>query len=231
MNEPLKSHEVRLRVWGDNACFTRPEMKVERVSYDVMTPSAARGIMEAIHWKPAICWEIEQIDVLKPIRWESARRNEVGNVMSIQSNCLFIEEARQQRAGLFLKNVDYVIHSWLTLTDRAGPEDSIKKHEEMFMRRALKGQCFHRPYLGCREFAASFLLLGPDDLSPEPEEKTPELGFGTPRDLGYMLFDICHDHSLDRNNRHFCGDTCRPDFFRAILENGQIKPAERRVGT
>src|SRR4030042_1955088 len=103
--KPPRSDPVRLRVWGSNACFTRPEMKVERVSYDVMTPSAARGILEAIHWKPAIRWRIDVIDILKPVRWESVRRNEVGSVMSQASGSLFIEDARQQRAGLLLRDV------------------------------------------------------------------------------------------------------------------------------
>ncbi len=120
----LRSGTVRLRVWGDNACFTRPEMKVERVSYDVMTPSAARGILEAIHWKPAIRWRVEQIDVLKPIQWESVRRNEVGGVMSPRTSGLFIEDERQQRAGLFLRDVEYVIHAHFEMTDRAGPAGS-----------------------------------------------------------------------------------------------------------
>ena len=157
--ETLKSRTFRLKVWGENACFTRPEMKVERVSYDVMTPSAARGILEAILWKPAIRWQVTRIDVLKPIRWTSVRRNEVGAVMSPRTNGLFVEDQRQQRAGLFLRDVAYVIHAFFEMTDKAGAEDNVKKFEEMFMRRAEKGQCFHRPYLGCREFAAQFRTL------------------------------------------------------------------------
>lgn len=217
-----KSDTVRLRVWGRNACFTRPEMKVERVSYDVMTPSAARGVLEAIHWKPAIRWRVEQIDVLKPILWESVRRNEVGNVMSPAADGLFIEDERQQRAGLFLRDVDYVIHAYFEMTERAGPEDKVIKHREMFLRRAEKGQCFHRPYLGCREFAAHFALLGTGE-QPESKEKTSELGFDQPRDLGYMLLDVLHDNSHDQGNVHFCGDKCHPSFFKATLENGQLK--------
>ena len=150
------TRSFRLRVWGRNACFTRPEMKVERVSYDVMTPSAARGVLEAILWKPAIRWVVDRIDVLNPIRWESVRRNEVGITMSLRSPCLFVEDQRQQRAGLFLREVDYVIHARFEITDRAGPDDNPTKFQEMFLRRAEKGQCFHRPYLGCREFAADF---------------------------------------------------------------------------
>jgi len=125
MNEPgTLSPPFRLRVWGPNACFTRPEMKVERVSYDVMTPSAARGVLEAILWKPAIRWIVERIDVLSPIRWESVRRNEVGSTMSPRSACLFVEDQRRQRAGLLLRDVDYVIHARFALTHKAGPDDS-----------------------------------------------------------------------------------------------------------
>lgn len=234
-----RSDPLKLRVWGANACFTRPEMKVERVSYDVMTPSAARGILEAIHWKPAIRWRIEQVDVLKPIRWESVRRNEVGNVMSAGSEGFCIDEVgndgklkyRQQRAGLFLRDVEYVIHARFEMTDKAGPEDTVAKHTEMFMRRAEKGQCFHRPYLGCREFAAHFALLRPNEPLPEPLERTLELGFGELRDLGYMLYDIRHDNSADKGTGHFCNEKCRPHFFKATLENGTLKvpPLEEEV--
>ncbi len=222
MEMQSRSGPIRLRVWGDNACFTRPEMKVERVSYDVMTPSAARGILEAIHWKPAIRWQVQQIDVMKPIRWESVRRNEVGSVMSSLTNGLFVEEERQQRAGLFLRDVEYVIHAQFEMTDRAGPEDTVTKHREMFLRRAEKGQCFHRPYLGCREFAAHFALLPLNQPLLEPAEKLPELGFGQPRELGYMLYDIFHDGSADKSYKHFCGDKCLARFFKATLEDGQL---------
>jgi CRISPR-associated protein Cas5d len=230
-----KSRLLRLKVWGDNACFTRPEMKVERVSYDVMTPSAARGIMEAIIWKPAIRWRITQIDVLKPIRfgsvrgdeisvedasqtairWESVRRNEVGCIMSPRTNGIFVEEQRQQRAGLFLRDVAYTIHSYFELTDKAGPEDTSIKFQEMFLRRAEKGQCFHRPYLGCREFIAHFEPVFHDQPLPEPISES--------RELGYMLHDICHDNDSDSNGAHFCSQGCSPRFFRASLENGSMK--------
>lgn len=196
-----RSRVMRLKVWGDNACFTRPEMKVERVSYDVMTPSAARGVLEAIHWKPAIRWQVTQIDVLNPIKWESVRRNEVGNVMSPRSTGIFIEDDRQQRAGLFLRDVAYTIHACFELTDKAGPEDTTIKHQEMFLRRAEKGQCFHRPYLGCREFAASFELIPHDQLLPEP--------LADSRDLGWMLYDM-----------DFGGGETKPRFFRGELKKG-----------
>ncbi|MFA4837031.1 MAG: type I-C CRISPR-associated protein Cas5c [Dehalococcoidia bacterium] len=205
---PAKSRTFRLRVWGRNACFTRPEMKVERVSYDVMTPSAARGILEAIHWKPAICWRVEQIDVLKPIRWESVRRNEVGCVMSPRAGGLFIEDQRQQRAGLLLRDVDYVIHAHFEMTERAGPEDTLIKHQEMFLRRAEKGQCFHRPYLGCREFAADFALY--------PDEQVLSGSIDETRDLGFMLYDMDH-----------FGDMPMPLWFRANLKNGCLRVPKR----
>lgn len=217
MNESAtKSRLLRLKAWGDNACFTRPEMKVERVSYDVMTPSAARGILEAILWKPAIRWHVEQIDVLKPIRWESVRRNEVGSTMSPRTDGIFIEENRQQRAGLFLRDVAYTIHARFELTAKAGPEDTTIKFQEMFLRRAEKGQSFHHPYLGCREFAAHFEPVFHDQPLPEPISES--------RDLGWMLHDLLHDNSSDKNgNIHFCNEVCHPLFFRAALDQGRMK--------
>jgi CRISPR-associated protein Cas5d len=179
-------------------------MKVERVSYDVMTPSAARGILEAILWKPAIRWRVEQIDVLKPIRWESVRRNEVGSVMSPRTSGLFVEDQRQQRAGLFLRDVAYTIHACFELTAKAGPEDTVQKYAEMFKRRAEKGQCFHRPYLGCREFAADFALIQPESQLPEPCQES--------RDLGFMLYDM-----------DFGGSEPMPLWFRGRLENGSLR--------
>lgn len=217
MNESAtKSRLLRLKVWGENACFTRPEMKVERVSYDVMTPSAARGILEAILWKPAIRWRVEQIDVLRPIRWESVRRNEVGSVMSPRTPHLFIEDQRQQRAGLFLRDVAYTIHARFEMTVKAGPDDTPIKFQEMFLRRAEKGQCFNQPYLGCREFAAHFEPLFHDRQLPESIAES--------RDLGWMLHDMLHDNSTDKAKKaHYCTDDCRPLFFRATLDNGRMK--------
>ncbi|HBA72578.1 MAG: type I-C CRISPR-associated protein Cas5 [Geobacteraceae bacterium GWC2_55_20] len=217
MNESAtKSRLLRLKVWGENACFTRPEMKVERVSYDVMTPSAARGVLEAILWKPAIRWHVEQIDVLKPIRWESVRRNEVGSVMSPRTPHLFIEDQRQQRAGLFLRDVAYTIHARFEMTEKAGPEDTTIKFQEMFLRRAEKGQSFNQPFLGCREFSAFFEPVFHDQPLPEPIQKSP--------DLGWMLYDIAHDNRGDKaKNAHFCTGDCRPLFFRASLDNGRLK--------
>lgn len=199
-----KSRILRLKVWGENACFTRPEMKVERVSYDVMTPSAARGILEAILWKPAIRWHVAQIDVLNPIRWTSVRRNEVGSVMSPRSKGFFIEDQRQQRAGLFLRDVAYTIHAWFEMTEKAGSEDTVFKFQEMFLRRAGKGQSFQRPYFGCREFAAHFEPVFPDQPFPEPIQEN--------RELGYMLHDMDYSESPPQ-----------PRFFRAEIANGELK--------
>lgn len=209
-DSPVKSNDFRLKVWGRNACFTRPEMKVERVSYDVMTPSAARGLLEAILWKPAIRWKVTQIDVLRPIKWESVRRNEIGAVMSPRTNGLFIEEQRQQRAGLFLRDVAYTIHAYFELTEKAGNEDTVVKFQEMFLRRTDKGQCFHRPYLGCREFAAEFEVFTNGKPLPEPIPET--------RDLGWMLYDM-----------DFSGTEPMPRFFRASLDNGRMMIDEKEV--
>jgi len=200
-----RSKPFKLKVWGRNACFTRPEMKAERVSYDVMTPSAARGVLEAISWKPAILWQVTQIDVLNPIKWESVRRNEVGRKMSPASPCLYVddENVRQQRAGLFLRNVAYTIHAYFRMTDKAGPTDNVRKFEDMFERRAASGQCFHRPYLGCREFGADFVLLS-NGSEPEPIHET--------RDLGWMFLD--YDYS---------GKEPMPRFFHAQVEDGMLK--------
>lgn len=209
-DSPVASNVFRLKVWGSNACFTRPEMKVERVSYDVMTPSAARGILEAILWKPAIRWKVTQIDVLNPIKWESVRRNEVGAVMSPRTNGLFIEDQRQQRAGLFLRDVAYTIYAYLEMTNKAGSEDNFVKFQEMFLRRAEKGQCFHRPYFGCREFAADFEVFTNGKPLPEP--------ISVSQDLGWMLYDM-----------DFSGKEPIPRFFRAKLDNGQMVIDEKEV--
>ena len=209
-----KSNPFRLKVSGANACFTRPEMKVERVSYDVMTPSAARGILEAILWKPAIRWRVLRIDVLNPVKWESVRRNEVGcvvpagtvkSVMKKGSGELgfFVEEQRQQRAGLFLKDVAYVIHAEFEMTDKAGPDDNVVKFEQMFIRRASSGQCFHRPYFGCREFPVEFEFVPKDSEGPKC--------IADSKDLGWMLYDI------ERS-----GDEPMPQFFHARMEKGSI---------
>jgi len=201
------SYGVKLRVWGDYALFTRPEMKVERVSYDVMTPSAAKGILEAIYWKPAICWVVDRIHVLKPVQFENIRRNELSNKVSVpaknmkegnQHFCQYIEDDRQQRASLVLKDVEYVIeaHFELTAVNDADPG----KHLAIFKRRAEKGQCFHRPYFGCREFPVNFEWC---DVIPE-SELTGE------QSLGFMLHDIDFANAMT------------PQFFRAVMNDGVI---------
>lgn len=218
-----------LEISGDFACFTRPEMKVERVSYDVMTPSAARAVFESILWKPLIRWHIRRIEVLRPIRWMSLRRNEVsgvvshGNVKSAMNAghgtlAQFIEDERQQRAGLFLRDVAYRVHADLDVKPEAGPGNPPIKYREMFERRAGKGQCVNQPYLGCREFAARFRwvadpLAEPPNWSGLDDWTRAELGFGQPRDLGFMLYDLAFTDPADP----------KPRFFRARLENGAVR--------
>lgn len=209
---------IRLHVWGERACFTRPEMKGERVSYDIMTPSAARGILEAIHWKPAIAWHIDRIHVLSPIRFESIKRNEVGSKIgtnnvtkaikagSTNGLATYVDEDRQQRATTYLKNVSYVIEAHFELTARAGKDDSVGKHLDIFNRRARQGQCFHMPCMGVREFPASFALLEPNNATPPSGLSETEKN----RDLGWMLHDIDFAH----------GST--PRFFRANLIEGIV---------
>jgi len=206
-------HErVKLKVWGDFACFTRPEMKVERVSYDVMTPSAARGVLEAIYWKPAIRWVVDRIHVLKPVRFDSVRRNEVGAKIHRDSVtaamnagtgalALYVEDNRQQRAALVLRDVAYVIEAHFEFTGNGDRNPA--KHQEIFQRRAAKGQCFHQPYLGCREFPAHFEPL-------EGDAPASELVGDGERDLGWML------HDLD------FGAEITPRFFRARMVDGVI---------
>ncbi len=205
---------VKLMVRGDFACFTRPEMKVERVSYDVMTPSAARGVLEAVYWKPAIRWIVDRIRVLSPIRFTSIRRTELGHKLGhgtvkkamrdgespVQT---FIEDDRQQRAALVLRDVADLLEARFEF---AGSEDNNPgKHLDMFNRRAASGQCHHRPYLGCREFAADF-SPPPEDPPPCPEELRGE------RDLGWMLLDI--DYANGK----------QPRFFRARMRDGVVEP-------
>lgn len=218
------AYGIRLKVWGDYACFTRPEMKVERVSYDVMTPSAARGILEAIHWKPAIRWVIDAIHVLEKPRFQSIRRNEVGSKApagkirsamkrgDLDGLQLLVDEDRQQRASTVLVRPAYLIEAHFELTGRGDEGDSEGKHLDIFNRRARRGQCFHQPCLGTREFAASFALVEPGNPAPEPLHRGADLGFGEPRDLGFMLWDI--DHEAEG----------KPSmFFRAELRDGVVK--------
>lgn len=211
-------------------------MKVERVSYDVITPSAARAIFTAIFWKPAIRWQVRKIEVLKPIRWMSVRRNEVGKVASPGSDGILIEEERQQRAGLFLRDVAYRLYAELefippslrpkvrnpvseSLTDteegkEISRDENPGKYLAMFERRAGKGQCFNQPYLGCREFSCAFRLIPDSELTSARSEKPaiPET-----RDLGFMLYDLDY---VDENEP-------KPLFFRPKLEMGTIEVPPR----
>lgn len=202
-----------LEVAGPWACFTRPEMKVERVSYDVMTPSAARAVFESILWKPAIRWRAQRIEVLRPIRFINLRRNEVSAVVSTRNVQqamaagsgtlgLFIEDERQQRAGYFLRDVAYRIHADLSLAP--GCTEPLAKYTEMFTRRARKGQCVNQPYLGCREFAAQFRLV------EDGEEQYPALA--ETRALGWMLHDLDFRNPADP----------QPRFFNAQMVNGVV---------
>lgn len=203
-----------LEVSGPYACFTRPEMKVERVSYDVMTPSAARAVFEAIFWKPAVRWRIRRIEVLRPIRWINLRRNEVSVVASTRNAQqvmnggsaplgLFIEDERQQRAGLFLRDVAYRVHGVMDMVGddaRGNPA----KYIEMFRRRAIKGQCVNQPYLGCREFSADFRLIeDPSTAAPAIDET---------RELGWMLHDLDFSKPADP----------QPRFFNAQMTRGAV---------
>lgn len=213
-NQPLPP--FRLRASGSLACFTRPELKAERVSYQVMTPSAARGLLEAVLWKPAIRWRIERIKVLKPIRWVAFRRNEVNSRASPpaakvitqggHAPTLLADTDRAQRNTVALFDVDYVIEARFDMTDRAGPGDNRAKFVDMFRRRVERGQHYHQPYFGCREFVAD---VGPvDECTPEPIDET--------CDLGLMLYDIDYD---PKGNR--------PQFFAASLEHGVLEvPAD-----
>lgn len=209
----LSKNRVALRVWGEWACFTRPEMKVERVSYDAMTPSSARGILEAIYWKPEIRWVVNRIHVLTPIRFANIRRNELGTRgpsartisgyikgTATKELSQVIEDDRQQRAATLLRNVKYLIEAHYEVLDSSEPP---QKHYEMFKRRASKGQYFHHPYLGCREFAAGFTWHD-GDPPPVPESLVGE------RDLGWML------HDIDFANGN------QPRFFRAVMHDGVI---------
>jgi len=211
-----------LDVRGDYACFTRPEMKVERVSYDFITPSAARAVFEAILWKPEIRWRVERIEVLAPVRWISVRRNEVGAVVStrnvtsaMQSGSgqlgLYIEDERQQRAGLFLRDVAYRLHARMEAVKGEALHNPAK-YAEMFSRRAAKGQCVNQPYLGCREFDARVRLV----TSPDGE---PEALAAVDGDFGWMLYDMDFSRPADP----------RPMFFRAQLARGVLDLTKAEV--
>ncbi|MFC7339135.1 type I-C CRISPR-associated protein Cas5c [Haloferula chungangensis] len=226
------SSPIILEVSGDYALFSRPEMKVERVSYDVITPSAARGILEAIYWKPQIRWIIDRITVINPIRFTNIRRNEISKKASSPNAALvnqggndnlgiYVDQERQQRASLLLRDVRYLIHASVhildTRLDRGGEKvpanQAAGKHLEMFKRRARKGQAFHQPYFGCREFPVAFKLHEDDSEVPKPHESL--LG---EKDLGFML----HDIEFDQNPKTKAVKSTIPHFFRAEMTDGGI---------
>lgn len=199
---------------GSRACFTRPEMKAERVSYDVMTPSAARGLIESVYWKPAIRWQVDSIEVLNEIKFDTFRRNEVGGKLSYRNAKAAMERGsdvyelassdRQQRATMYLKDVSYVVQAHFDLTAEAGEDDTEEKHYNIALRRLRKGQCFNQPVLGCREFPARVSLVDKADCLTHFYAGSGE------RDLGFMLYDIDFDNGME------------PQFFRAIMRDGVI---------
>jgi CRISPR-associated protein Cas5d len=227
---------IHLKVSGDYALFSRPEMKVERVSYDVMTPSAARGILEAIYWKPQIRWIIDEIHVLNPIRFTNIRRNEISSKIAVKGGRgvnsamtnpeirpgMDVAENRQQRASLLLKDVAYLIKAHIHILDyrlergeAPVPEnEAIGKHLDMFKRRARKGQAFHQPYFGCREFPVCFDLIECEEDLPQP---TP--AFAGEKDLGFML----HDIEFDQDPKTKKVKSTTPHFFRATMVDGVIE--------
>ena len=204
---------LEVMVWGELACFTRPENKVERVSYPVITPSAARGILEAIFWKPEFSWQIREIWVLKPIRYFSILRNEMNNRQSHRSaqgwakkgGGYFADEDRAQRHTLALRDVAYLIKADVVL--KAHTIDPPAKYREQFRRRVRKGQYYHHPYLGCREFAATF---AEPDGSKRPLDLT--------KDLGLMLFDLQYTQNVEGK-----GIKAQPLFFNGHLDSGVLR--------
>lgn len=226
---------LEVRVWGDFACFTRPEMKVERVSYDVMTPSAARGVLEAIFWKPEFHWNVREIWVLNEIQHVSLLRNEINSIQTRRrANKMFDDEDptqyfadddRTQRHTLALRDVDYIIKAEVELADHAQDEHPAK-YRDQFRRRVKRGQCFHRPYLGCREFSAHFAEPKGDE---EPISRTDA--------LGRMLYDMDYERNEDGDVKFFDHDSdgrtavkgsIKPRFFRAQLEEGILHVPEDR---
>jgi len=211
---------IRLEVWGKYAIFSRPELKVERVSYDVPTPSAARGLVESIYFHPGLKWNIRKIYVLSPIKFTNIRRNEVKSkllapdarsaIMGSKSD-LYIAASQQivQRAAMVLQDVHYVIEAEFEMTDKAAPSDNPGKFQDIITRRMAKGQCFHTPYFGCREFPANFRPWVGGSVPTIPETK----------DLGIMLYDF--DYSDPAN--------ITPLYFHAKLENGVLNTTDVEV--
>lgn len=212
---------ICLEVWGDYALITRPEMKVERVSYDIITPSSARGIIESIYWKPAIKWYVDKIHVYNPIEFTNIRRNEISSkisgrsvdsVMKGNTKLLYINtnEDRQQRTSMLLKNVRYIIEAHFELTEKAGETETVEKHYNIALRRMRNGQCYHTPYFGCREFPVQFRLV---------EENIPKSNLKGEKDLGYMLYDMDFTDP----------DEIKPMFFRAVMRDGVVDLSECEV--
>lgn len=207
---------VKVKVWGDYALFSRPEMKVERCTYDVMTPSAARGILEAVYWHPGMRWIVDRIYVMKQIQFTSIRRNEVkskisaSNVLSVYNGadkelCISSKDEIVQRASLLLRDVEYVIDAHFEMTEKANKTDNPGKFKDIIMRRLTRGECYHTPYFGCREFPVNFCLM-------EEEEIHTAYDVVEEKDLGFMLYDL--DYS-DLEN-------IEPMFFRAIMRRGML---------
>lgn len=226
---------LRVKVWGEFACFTRPEFGVERVSYEVMTPSAARGVLEAIFWKPEFRWLVREIEVLRPIRHFSILRNEMNSTQSDRSarswaangGGYFADDDRAQRHTLCLRDVAYVIRADIELKSHAA--DHPAKYRDQFRRRVKRGQCFNQPYLGTREFSAFF---GP----PDGDERAIDVS----DDLGLMLFDVDFvpdakgavsyaGHGTD--GRGVVRGNAQPRFFQARLDDGVLRvPQEMYEG-
>ena len=207
---------VKVKVWGDYALFSRPEMKVERCTYDVMTPSAARGILEAIYWHPGMRWIIDRIYVMKPIQFTSIRRNEVkskisaNNILSVYNGAnkelgISSKDEIVQRASLLLRDVEYVIDAHFEMTEKANETDNPGKFKDIIMRRLKRGECYHTPYFGCREFPVNFCLMEDDEIHTAYEVVEE-------KDLGFMLYDM--DYSNPEN--------IEPMFFRAVIRRGVL---------
>ena len=207
---------VKVKVWGDYALFSRPELKVEGYSYDVMTPSAARGILEAIYWHPGLRWNIDRIYVKNPICFTSVRRNEVkskvsaSNVLQVYNGAdkpLYINTKNEivQRASTILCDVCYVIEAHFEMTEKANETDNPGKFKDIMMRRLRRGECYHMPYFGCREFPAHFCLCEEEEIHTAYDDVSE-------RDLGLMLYD------MDYSNK----DNIQAMFFRAVLKKGVL---------
>ncbi len=206
---------IKVHVWGDYALFSRPELKVERCSYDMITPSAARGLLESIYWHPGLKWRIDKIYVCRPIRFTSIRRNEIkskvlaGSVLSAMNGSgkdVSISSRKEivQRAALILKDVDYVIEAHFDMSEQANETDNPGKFKDIIIRRLRQGSCYHQPYFGCREFPANFEFFEGDEVETAyPRER---------KDLGFMLFDMDYTDA----------EHIQPMFFRAVLEDGVL---------